>query len=443
MNDTICGIATGFNGSISIIRISGEESFEIVNSIFTNKFNKDEFNKIKYGYILNEDEKIDEVLVSYFKEGKSYTCEEMFEINTHANRVIVNEIISLLIKKGCRLATNGEFTKRAFYNGRIDLTEVSAIDAILNADSKTLLKSSLMQLNGNLENTIKNIEDKIKQIISLTEISIDYPEYEEFVENEQLNLNNIQNIKEIIESVKQKLKEGKILKEGINVIFIGKPNAGKSTLLNNLSKEEKAIVSDIAGTTRDFVENEIMLNDLKINVIDSAGIRNTTDEIETIGIKKTIQKMDDVDLIIALFDGSTIIDENDKMVLELVEDKKHIKLINKIDIDTKFDFEGAIKISAKENKNIEKLETEIKDFFNFRKKENFDFVFVGSLEQEQIFDEISETIKIVEDMIVNQEFEDLINLELRNILNLLERFLGIDDPENLINNMFANFCLGK
>lgn len=443
MKDIICGIATGFSGAISIIRISGDGSINLVNEMFTNKFDVSEFGRIKYGHIKNDDEVIDEVLVSYFKEGRSYTGEEMFEINTHANKIIANEILSILISKGCRLATNGEFTKRAFYNGRIDLSKASAIDSILKSDTKTLLKSSLMQLDGNLESSIRDLEDKIKQIISLTEISIDYPEYEEFESNSQLNIDNVAAIKSKISEIKQKLQEGKILQEGISVIFIGKPNAGKSTLMNNMSKEDKAIVSDIEGTTRDFVENEIVLNDLKLKIIDSAGIRKTDDTIEKIGISNTLKKLDSVDLIIALFDGSRELDENDQMVLDIIKDKKHIKLMNKSDLGTMFQFEDAIEISAKENTNINKLEEVIKDYFNFRKKEDFDHVFVGSVEQEQIFIEVERCVECVESMIINNEYEEIINFELRNSLNLLEKFLGIDDPENLVNNMFKNFCLGK
>ena len=389
MEDTITAIATASGVSaINIIKVSGKESIEIVNKIFKgHDLTVSNTYTIHYGYIEYNNEKIDEVLVSVFKSPKTYTGEDVVEINCHGGLATTNKILEILLTSGCRLAEPGEFIKRAFLNGKKDLIEVEAVEDIINAKTEKARKMSMNGVSGILTDMIKNLKEKILSIIANIEVNIDYPEYEDAIEI----TNNIlkENINEIETSLNKILKEsekGKLIKNGIKVGIIGKPNVGKSSLLNRLLDEEKAIVTDIEGTTRDIVEGTIYINGIPLYLIDTAGIRKTDNIVEQIGVQKSEKIIEEADLIIAIFDGSKEITEEDYEILDKINSKKVLVIINKQDLNTKIDlskFEkyNIIKCSVKNNQNIEKIYEEINKMFNLNELETNDLTYISNARQ--------------------------------------------------------------
>ena len=453
MNDTIATISTALGvGAISIIRVSGPESIEIVNKIFTKDLLNIESHTINYGYIKDDENIIDEVLVSLMKAPKTYTREDLIEINCHGGIATTNKILELLIKNGCRLAEPGEFTKRAFLNGRIDLVQAEAVNSLLNATTDISRKQAINELQGNNSNLIKELREKLIQMISNIEVNIDYPEYEDI--EELTNSKIIPKLKDYLsnlETIISKSKEGRVIKEGINVALIGKPNVGKSSLLNTLLEEEKAIVTNIAGTTRDIVEGQINISGVVFNLIDTAGIRDTDNVIEQIGVEKSKKVIKDCNLILLIFNNNDILTDEDKEIFNYVKEtnKPIIIIINKVDLETRLNKEylskdyKIVEISTKTKEGINDLKETIKETFNLEKiiTDDINYSFnsrsIGLLEKSK--DKIVAAINAIND---NYPV-DIVELEIKSAWEILGEIIGETYTEELLDNLFSRFCLGK
>jgi len=452
---TIVAISTSPGiGGIGIIRMSGKDTFEILNKIFKPK-NKTEIKgyTMKYGNIIdNENNKIiDEVLVSYFISPKSYTTENMCEINSHGGVIVMKQILDLCLKNGAELAEAGEFTKRAFLNGRIDLIKAEAIIDIINAKTEKEKDASVSQLNGFLSKEISNIEKELLSFTADIEANIDYPEYD--IEQVSVNksLETLKSVKNKLLNLKDSFNNGKILKEGINTAIIGRPNVGKSSLLNVLLKEERAIVTEFEGTTRDTIEEYINIKGIPLKIIDTAGIRETDNAVEKIGIEKSIEIAKSADLIIAIFDISQDLKDDDKRILELIANKNAIIVLNKIDLIVNKTTESAInelnkeivKISALEIQGIDDIYEKIVKLYDLNKinieGEN---IVTNSRHQYLINQSLNSLEKALET--VNSGLPlDIIAIDVRDILMNLGKITGKNVSEDVINEIFSKFCLGK
>lgn len=457
--NTIVAISTAMGtGGIGIIRMSGKECFDILDKIFEPSI-KENINKIKgysikYGHIVNRatNEKIDEVLVSYFKSPKSYTTEDMCEINSHGGLVVEKRILELCIKNGAILAEPGEFTKRAFLNGRIDLAQAESVMDLINSKTDREAKASVNQLKGGLSKEINSIKKQLLDIMADIEATIDYPEYD----IDEITQNNVKGkleyVKKELEALEKSFDNGKILKDGVKTAIIGKPNTGKSSLLNLLLKEERAIVSEIEGTTRDTIEEYISINGIPLKIIDTAGIRNTNDKIEKIGVEKSIRLIDESDLIIAIFDNSNELDNEDKKILELIKNKKAIVLLNKIDKADKMNDENenianlnkkTIKISTRTKKGLNELYDAITEMFDFKEIEKGEETVITNIRHKN---QISMAIKNIMDAIktIDENMPiDIIAIYIKQILEDLSKITGDNVSEDIINEIFSKFCLGK
>ena len=437
LNDVIVALATApMESAIGVIRVSGENCFELLNKIFSRKI-KIEGYKAYFGNIVDKDEIIDEVIINTFVAPRSFTGENSFEISCHGGLFIINRIIQTCIKYGARLANRGEFSKRAYLNNRIDLVQAEAINDMIRATSEEESKLALLSLKGNTSKIVKEVKEKMVQVVSNIEVNIDYPEYDdaEVMTKENTTLKLIELRKEIKEA-----KIGKAIKDGIKIAIIGKPNVGKSSLLNALLEEDKAIVTNIAGTTRDVVEGQVILDGLKLNLLDTAGIRNSEDTVEKIGIEKSLKSIQEADLVLLVLDASNEIDEEDQKLIDLTKNKNVIRVINKIELNENSNLEG-IKISAK-NKEITKLKEEIKRKIGYSKEyENKPLLTnirqIGLLESS--LNNIESALKEL-----NQDTPiDLISIDLMKALNDIEDVLGNRSKANLSEEIFSRFCLGK
>ena len=454
---TIAAISTATGaGGIGIIRLSGEKTFDIIKKIFRakhkNKITEVNGYTIKYGYIVNEkDEIIDEVLVSFFRSPKSYTTEDMCEINSHGGLIIEKMILEQCLKNGADLAEPGEFTKRAFLNGRIDLSQAESVIDLINSKTEKEARASISQLEGVLSNKINKIRNDILEIMSDIEATIDYPEYdiEEITNNKAIKCLGL--IKKDLEQLEESFNTGKLLKEGIKTIIIGKPNAGKSSLLNLILNEERAIVSEYAGTTRDTIEEFITVKGIPLKIIDTAGIRNTTDKIEEIGVNKAINLANDADLIIAIFDISEKIEEDDFKIIDLIKNKNAIIILNKIDIENdKFDIsklnninKPIIRLSAKTGVGIDDLYNEIVKIFNISEIEiNSGEIITNIRHKNQIRKSIESINNSIESINSNMPI-DIVSINIRDVLTNLGDITGDNVTEDIINKIFSKFCLGK
>ena len=455
---TIAAISTATgSGGIGIVRMSGKKSFEILNKIFVpaNKENNEiKGYSIKFGYIINPEtnEKIDEVLVSYFVSPKSYTTEDMCEINSHGGVIIEKKILELCLKNGAELAEPGEFTKRAFLNGRIDLTQAESVIDLINSKNDNEAKASINQLEGQLSKKIHEIKNKILDVMADIEANIDYPEYDiEQITNNKISV-VLSEVKNDLVNLSNSFENGKILKEGVKTIILGKPNAGKSSLLNTILNEERAIVSEFAGTTRDTIEEFINVNGISLKLIDTAGIRKTDDKIEEIGVKRALKLSEEADLIIAIFDGSKELDTDDLQILDLIKNKKSIILLNKKDIgdlelenneSIKNASNNIIKISAKTGEGIEEIYNTISELFKTNEISMNDGVIITNIRHKN---QIDKAISSVNEAIESNEQAmpiDIVSIPIKQILYDLSVITGEDASEDVINEIFSKFCLGK
>jgi tRNA modification GTPase len=442
MLDTIVALATPpLKGALAIIRISGDRSLEIIESIFTRKIN--ESHKVYYGYIVNSSkEKVDEVMVTYFKGPKSFTGEDVIEISCHGSMLIANEIIELILSKGARLATRGEFSSRAFYNGRIDLVQAESINELINAESKEAKKLQLYSLTGETSKLVSPIQTVLADILSLIEVNIDYPEYEdiEVETNEKL----LTKIDPLINQIDKLIKDGessKLVNDGISVAIVGRPNVGKSSLLNALIKQDKAIVTNIPGTTRDVVEGKIRLNGLTLNLLDTAGIRDASNEVEKIGIEKSKVSIENADLVLLVLEANKFTSE-DQELLDLTENKKRIIVYNKKELISINDYkEGEVYISAL-NKDTKALEEAISKLFNLSELDNITPALCSSRE-------LGLLLKVKENLLKAKEEAqcgialDLIAIFLKAAYDATKEILGQEITVDLEQEIFSRFCLGK
>lgn len=436
--------------------MSGKECFSVLEKVFVPKVNKKiediKGYTIKYGHIVENGEIIDEVLVSYFKEPKSYTTENMCEINTHGGNVIIRKILELVLKNGADLAEPGEFTKRAFLNGRIDLLQAESVIDVINSKSEKEAKTSIKQLEGVLSKKIHEIKQEILDVMVNVEVAIDYPEYDvDEVTNEQL-MNMLESVEKKLKTLEKSFDNGKLLKEGIKTAIIGKPNAGKSSLLNAILKEDRAIVTEFEGTTRDTIEEFVTIEGIPLKLVDTAGIRNAKDEVEKIGIAKSKEMAENADLVIAIFDATKELTEDDFEILKLIHGKKAIILLNKIDLPAKIDekneylkdfSENILKISALNQEGLEKLYEKISQMFNFSEI-NFDNeVIITNLRQKNLISKAIEQVKKTKDTIRDGMPLDIVAIFIREILEDLGSITGEFVTDDIIDEIFSKFCLGK
>ena len=450
MEDTIVAISTALGiGAISIIRVSGNDSISIVNSIFKGK-NLEEVptHTINYGKILDNNEEIDEVLVSVMKAPRTFTIEDVVEINCHGGIMTTKKVLELLIRKGCRLAEPGEFTKRAFLNGRIDLTEAEGIMDLIDAKTENMRKMAMNKVNGRVSGMIENLRNSLAQIISNIEVNIDYPEYDDIEEmTVDMIKDRVGNIEQSISKILKESESGKILKEGIKTSIIGRPNVGKSSLLNLLLDEDKAIVTDIEGTTRDIVEGTLNLDGIILNMIDTAGIRKTDNIVEQIGVNKSIDLIEKSDLILFVLNNNEEITEDEIKLYEKVKEKNHIIIINKTDLENKliipFEDDSIIKMSTLNQVGLDSLKERIKVLFNLENIETSDFTYLTNAKDIAILKECLDSIKDIKESLEHNISIDMVEIDIKNIWNKLGEILGLTYEDELIDYMFSHFCLGK
>ena len=451
MEETIAAIATPLGvGAISIIRVSGSNAIDIVNKIFKGKdLTTVPSHTIHYGHIVDKDQMIDEVLLSVMRAPKTYTREDIVEINSHGGIATTNKVLQLLLENGCVPASPGEFTKRAFLNGRIDLEEAEGIMNLIEAKTEPARKLSINQLSGNVSKKIQSLRDDIVKILANIEVNIDYPEYEDIEEmTYEMLTPKIAEIKEKILKILEDSKSGKIITEGIKTSIIGKPNVGKSSILNTLLGEEKAIVTEIEGTTRDIVEGKINIGGFILNMIDTAGIRKTEDIVEKIGVNKSLQLISNSDLILYVLNNNQPLTEEDLELLKKVQNKNYIIILNKTDLESKIDLsklpeDHIVKMSIKNKEGINELKEKIKEIFNLEKIETSDMTFVTSARSLAILNQIRDSIEDIEKGLKSGLPIDIIEIDIKNIWDKLGEIIGVSYETELIDTLFSQFCLGK
>ena len=451
MNDTIAAISTALGvGAIAIVRLSGEDSIKIVSKMFKGQ-NLEEVpsHTVNYGYIMDNDNIIDEVLVSVMYAPKTATMENVVEINCHGGMATTNKILELALLNGARLAEPGEFTKRAFLNGRINLIEAEAIMDLVNSKTESARKLSINHATGKFSEIIRNFRQNLLELLANIEVNIDYPEYED------IEVVTIEDIKEQVKSMKESLdgivresENGKIIKNGIKVAIVGRPNVGKSSLLNRLLEEDKAIVTDVAGTTRDIVEGSIMLDGILINLTDTAGIRETDDIVEKAGVEKSVREMEKADLVILVLNNNEELTDSDKDLLDKIKLYQHIIVVNKDDLDSKLKLEdidnkNIIFTNTNSYRGIESLKKKIIELFKLDELKEKDYNYFANVRQISLAKEALCTLNDVKNGIDGEMPVDMIGIDIKKIWNILGEILGESYDDELIDQLFSQFCLGK
>lgn len=456
--DTICAIATPIGeGGISIIRISGKDALDIASIIFKPKNNKDikdmKTYTMRYGNVINKDntEIVDDVILSYMRGPYSYTGENVVEINCHGGVVATNRVLNEIVKAGARLAEPGEFTKRAFLNGKLDLSQAEAVIDIIRAKTELSMKSAIMQSKGALSKEISELRKYLLNVLALIEYAVDFTEDDEDIIDDNLLYQIKDGINKTIERIKKLLKsadEGKIIRDGLNMVIVGKPNVGKSSLLNALLKEKRAIVTDIPGTTRDVIEEYINIEGIPIRIIDTAGIRDTEDTVEKIGVERSKEKIEEADLVVLMIDASREIDDEDKIIIDAIKDKKYITLLNKIDLNRKIsdDIIGnlscVIEISAKNEVGIDDLKDKIKELFFDGEIDSESLIISNTRHKQALYRALENCTTALEKVEAN-EFLDLISIYITSGMKSLGEITGDELEEDLLNKIFSEFCVGK
>lgn len=455
--DTIAAIATAMgNSGIGIVRISGDEAVEIADRIFKLKGGKEKLadqksHTIHYGFVCDGEEVIDEVLVMLMKGPRSFTAEDTVEIDCHGGMLVTRRILEAVLKAGARLADPGEFTKRAFLNGRIDLSQAEAVIDVINAKNEYALKSSVGQLRGSVSKRIKDLREKIIFEIAFIESALDDPEHISLDGYGEKLMNIVEDMSlELCKLIKSS-SNGRVVSEGVKTVILGKPNAGKSSLMNVLVGEDRAIVTDIAGTTRDILEEHIYLQGISLNVVDTAGIRDTDDVVEKIGVTRAMSAAEDADLIIYVVDGSRALDENDYQIMEFIKDRKAVVLLNKSDLEQVVSIDeimeksghAVIAISAKKESGIDKLEEEIKSLFYEGEIDFNDQVMITNVRHAQALREAYDSILMVKRSIEDEMPEDFYSIDLMNAYEKLGLIIGESVEDDLVNEIFSKFCMGK
>ena len=456
--DTICAIATPIGeGGISIIRISGNNALDMASSIFRPK-NKQDIKNMKtytmrYGNVINAEnnEIVDDVILSYMKGPYSYTGENVVEINCHGGVVATNRVLNEIVKSGARLAEPGEFTKRAFLNGKLDLSQAEAVIDIIRAKTELSMKSAIMQSKGSLSKEIGELRKYLLNVLALIEYAVDFTEDDEDIIDDNLLSQIKDGINKTIERIKKLLKnadEGKIIRDGLNMVIVGKPNVGKSSLLNALLREKRAIVTDIPGTTRDIIEEYINIDGIPVRIIDTAGIRDTEDTVEKIGVERSKEKIEEADLVVLMMDSSREVDDEDKLIIDAVKDKKYITLLNKIDLNRKIsddiigNLRNIIEISAKNEIGIDNLKDKIKELF-FDGEIDSESLIISNTRHKQALYRALENCTIALEKIQSSEFLDLISIYITSGMRALGEITGDELEEDLLNKIFSEFCVGK
>lgn len=451
MNDTIAAISTALGiGAISIVRMSGKDSISIANKVFSGKdLEKVATHTINYGFIKDNKEVIDEVLVSVMKSPHTYTTEDIVEINCHGGITTTNKVLETLLKHGARLAEPGEFTKRAFLNGRIDLTKSEAVMDLLESKTESARKLAINSLQGKTALLVDNFRDKIKQLISSIEVNIDYPEYYD------IEVVTLEKIKEETASMKQELEtiikeseNSKIIKNGIDTLIIGRPNVGKSSILNKFLDEEKAIVTDIAGTTRDIVEGQVMLDNIVLNIIDTAGIRQTEDKVEKIGVEKSLSLIDKADLIIVVLNSNEKLTLEDQELLEKTKNKNTIVVLNKNDLEKNIELDKLedytlVSTNTNDLEGIDTLKDKIKEMFNLEQISTKDYNYLTNVRQISLAKNAYQKLIDVETGLKDNLPVDMIEIDLRDCFDILGQITGKTYSDEIIDNLFERFCVGK
>ena len=451
MFDTICAISTALGvGAISIVRITGPNSIDIVNKIFKGKdLHKVDSHTINYGFIKDKEEIIDEVLVSVMKAPKTYTTEDLVEINCHGGIATTNRVLELLLTSGARLAEPGEFTKRAFLNGRIDLIEAESVGDLINSETEKSMKLSLNGVTGNITELVNNIRKELVAISANIEVNIDYPEYEDaLILTNTLVKPKITSIKKELENLLKESQNSKLIKQGIDVAIVGKPNVGKSSLLNTLLEEEKAIVTNIAGTTRDIVEGKISIDGILLNLIDTAGLRETDDIVEKIGVNKSKEIIDKSELIILVLNNNELLSNEEKDLINKLNNKKLIVYINKNDLEKKINekeinSKNIIYGNTLEYKNLNNLKDKIRELFNLGEIETSNLNYLSNSRQISLVKKSIEVLNNCLEQINNNVEIDLLAIDIKECYDLLGEIIGSTYKDELLDEIFSNFCLGK